>query len=82
MVLVGVPLMTLERALDGADRTWVEEYLTIGNCYRLARHPTLGNVFKYSGINGSKLSFFNTGTLEMHNYKLGGKQAIWNKVLL
>tara|TARA_R110002074_G_scaffold36548_4_gene99470 strand:+ start:1562 stop:1810 length:249 start_codon:yes stop_codon:yes gene_type:complete len=82
MVLVGVPLMTLERALDGADRTWVEEYLTIGNCYRLARHPTLGNVFKYSGINGDKLSFFRVGTSQMHNYKLGGQQAIWNKVLL
>ena len=82
MTIDGVPHMTIERALDGADRTWVDEYLTIGKSYRLARHPNDGYIFHYSGIIGNKLSFFSTGTSRIYHYKLGGRQAIWNKVLL
>jgi len=81
--LIGsIPQLTTEEAMFGADRAWVDEFLTMGDLYSLVNHPAGELHYRYLGYSSTlnSIQFRNIVSENIHNYALGARTAIWNRV--
>ena len=81
--LIGsIPPLTTEEAMFGADRAWVDEFLSIGDLYSLVNHPAGELHYRYLGYSSTmnSIQFRNIVSENIHNYALGARTAIWNRV--
>ena len=79
-----IPLITTPEAMFGADRNWVDEFLTVGVLYSLVNHPAGELNYRYLGYSSTmnSIQFRNIVSQNIHNYALGASRAIWNRVEL
>ena len=83
-LIAGIPLITTQDAMFGADRNWVDEFLTVGDLYSLVNHPAGELNYRYLGYSSTmnSIQFRNIVSQNIHNYALGASRAIWNRVEL
>ena len=83
-LIADIPLITTSEAMFGADRNWVDEFLTIGDLYSLVNHPAGELNYRYLGYSSTmnSIQFRNILSQNIHNYALGASRAIWNRVEL
>ena len=76
--------LTTEEAMFGADRNWVDEFMNVGDLYSLVNHPSRELNYRYLGYSSSmnSVQFRNIYSQNIHNYALGSRRAIWNRVEL
>ena len=76
--------LTTEEAMFGADRNWVDEFMNVGDLYSLVNHPSRELNYMYLGYSSTNnsIQFRNIYSQNIHNYALGSRRAIWNRVEL
>jgi len=82
--LAGIPPFTDAGASIDADRTLIEEFLTIGDLYSLSNRPSNELHYRFIGFSppDNSVEFRHIFTDNIHRYPLGSRTAIWNRIEL